>query len=525
MGADVSNHSKGQPLLEDPRCAPGWRGLLSSVGLSFPAGLCRWGGLRFAPRRTITEGRRPEPPAPEEPFLEWPLPGFISLFLPEFPHRSRLPGPERFQILGCIAKGSYGPILKVRDRTQQRTYAVKVLPKCEILRHGVLAQSKEEVTIQRQVRHPFLHTLQDCWQTQRHLFIMCEYCSTGDLYTYWTMAGRFGEEAVRVFAAELGSALGFLHDFGIIHRDVKMENVLLNDQDPTSYLFLLFCSFISLIWTRGLVCISPDFGIDSTSILKQAALAKRCLTVILLSVLSASQSGTLTALCRPSSPTAPEVLSGGPYNHAADWWSLGVLLFSLATGKPLSLHKSGDMSCAFSNGQNSCKRGSSAVLLNPFRLVCPSTEPTVRGTSHVHSRRTGSIQSGRGQLNKFPVAPRPDHRSMLQEVRSCGYEMPDTFSPELGLLISELLCQNPMCRLRRLERFRKQPFFRGVTFDPQLLQKTPVCLILELKQRPDRPARAGRGLELDVFKTFDLDLTPLPGDVNRGQETAQGSAR
>nr|XP_015223068.1 PREDICTED: uncharacterized serine/threonine-protein kinase SgK494-like [Lepisosteus oculatus] len=128
MGADVSNHSKGQPLLEDPRCAPGWRGLLSSVGLSFPAGLCRWGGLRFAPRRTITEGRRPEPPAPEEPFLEWPLPGFISLFLPEFPHRSRLPGPERFQILGCIAKGSYGPILKVRDRTQQRTYAVKVSP-------------------------------------------------------------------------------------------------------------------------------------------------------------------------------------------------------------------------------------------------------------------------------------------------------------------------------------------------------------------------------------------------------------
>ncbi|XP_069040541.1 ribosomal protein S6 kinase-related protein isoform X3 [Lepisosteus oculatus] len=427
MGADVSNHSKGQPLLEDPRCAPGWRGLLSSVGLSFPAGLCRWGGLRFAPRRTITEGRRPEPPAPEEPFLEWPLPGFISLFLPEFPHRSRLPGPERFQILGCIAKGSYGPILKVRDRTQQRTYAVKVLPKCEILRHGVLAQSKEEVTIQRQVRHPFLHTLQDCWQTQRHLFIMCEYCSTGDLYTYWTMAGRFGEEAVRVFAAELGSALvftavppslpfpGFLHDFGIIHRDVKMENVLLNDQGHLKL---------------------ADFG-----------LSRRL-----------ERGGRAYTICGTIQYMAPEVLSGGPYNHAADWWSLGVLLFSLATGK-------------------------------------------------------------------FPVAPRPDHRSMLQEVRSCGYEMPDTFSPELGLLISELLCQNPMCRLRRLERFRKQPFFRGVTFDPQLLQKTPVCLILELKQRPDRPARAGRGLELDVFKTFDLDLTPLPGDVNRGQETAQGSAR
>lgn len=58
---------------------------------------------------------------------------------------------------------------------------------------------------------------------------MCDYCSTGDLYTYWQMIGQFPEDTVRVFAAELGCALGFLHDFGIIHRDVKMENILLTD--------------------------------------------------------------------------------------------------------------------------------------------------------------------------------------------------------------------------------------------------------------------------------------------------------
>lgn len=43
------------------------------------------------------------------------------------------------------------------------------------------------------------------------------------------MIGQFPEDTVRVFAAELGCALGFLHDFGIIHRDVKMENILLTD--------------------------------------------------------------------------------------------------------------------------------------------------------------------------------------------------------------------------------------------------------------------------------------------------------
>lgn len=44
------------------------------------------------------------------------------------------------------------------------------------------------------------------------------------------MIGQFGEDVVKVFAAELGSALGFLHDCAVIHRDVKMENVLLTDQ-------------------------------------------------------------------------------------------------------------------------------------------------------------------------------------------------------------------------------------------------------------------------------------------------------
>ncbi|XP_039613179.1 ribosomal protein S6 kinase-related protein-like isoform X2 [Polypterus senegalus] len=194
------------------------------------------------------------------------------------------------KVLGCIAKGYYGPILKVRDLQNEKTCALKVLPKSEILKHGVVEQSKEEVIIQRQVRHPFLHDLLDCWQTQQHLFIMCEYCSMGDLYTYWTIVGHFGEDCVRVFAAELGLALGFLHDIGIIHRDIKMENILLNDK---GHLRL------------------TDFGLSRR-------LERGCKAF---------------TICGTMQYMAPEVLSGGPYNHSADWWSLGILFFSLATGK------------------------------------------------------------------------------------------------------------------------------------------------------------------------------------------------
>ncbi|KAI1903252.1 hypothetical protein AGOR_G00025300 [Albula goreensis] len=154
MGADVSK-SKKQPPSEDDRCRSGWRGFLSSVGISVSSGLCHLNPLRLGTRRMIRDKGTALPddhpfqpmPGPDKLRMEWSLPGFISLFLPEFPHRN-VPGHEHFQLLGYIAKGSYGPILKVKDRSKEKTYAVKVIPKSEVLRQGVLEQSKEEVIIQ-----------------------------------------------------------------------------------------------------------------------------------------------------------------------------------------------------------------------------------------------------------------------------------------------------------------------------------------------------------------------------------------
>ncbi|XP_047449854.1 ribosomal protein S6 kinase-related protein isoform X2 [Mugil cephalus] len=332
-------------------------------------------------------------PAPTQATERTP-PAFTSVFMPEFPPRT-FPREDKFQIQGLVAKGSFGPILKVKDICKEKTYAVKVLPKSEILKHGVLEQSKEEVIIQRQLCHPFIHNLQDCWQTQRHLFIMSEYCSTGDLYTYWIMKGQFAEDEVRLFAAELGSALGFLHDLGIMHRDIKLENILLSDQ--------------------GHLRLS-DFGLSCR--LKRG--------------------GRAFTICGTIQYMAPEILSGGPYSHAADWWSLGVVLFSLVSGK-------------------------------------------------------------------FPVPAEPDHCSMLKKVRDFSYVVPNTFSSALALLLTELLCKNPANRLRNLECFKMQPFFRGTSFDPYILQKTPVKFILELRTHPDWADKSKRGPSLDELDNFDCD--------------------
>uniref|UniRef100_A0A8C9XH62 Ribosomal protein S6 kinase related a n=1 Tax=Sander lucioperca TaxID=283035 RepID=A0A8C9XH62_SANLU len=335
-------------------------GFLSNVGVSITH---RLGHSAVYSRPVGPDSRAPVPTLPLPPEdTETTHPASISVFLPEFPQR-KLPGrdlfqvPQHMKILGFIAKGSYGPILKVKDITKEKTYAVKVLPKSDILKHGVLEQSKEEVIIQRQLKHPFIHNLQDCWQTQHHLFIMCDYCSTGDLYTYWLLKGRFGEDVVQLFAAELVSACVF-NDLGHLRLS--------------------------------------DFG-----------LSRRL-----------KRGGRAFTICGTIQYMAPEVLSGGPYNHAADWWSFGIMLFSLVTGE-------------------------------------------------------------------FPVPAEPDHSTMSNMVTEFAYVLPETFSSALILLLTELLCKNPLNRLRNLECFKTQAFFRGTSFDSLILQKMPVKVILELRTHPD----------------------------------------
>ncbi|XP_036926243.1 ribosomal protein S6 kinase-related protein isoform X5 [Sturnira hondurensis] len=329
----------------------GWKGLWSGVGTTRSGLEELWGllGHQCQHQNPLESA----PPPIEKPLSEWPVPQIINLFLPEFPIRP-LRGHRPLKILGLVAKGSFGTVFKVLDCGRKAVFAVKVVPKVKVLQRDILRQCKEEVSIQRQINHPFVHSLGDSWQGKRHLFI------------------------------------SYLHDLGIIHRDVKMENILL---DKRGHLKL------------------TDFGLSRH--LPQGA---RAYTIC----------GTLQYM-------APEVLSGGPYNHAADWWSLGVLLFSLATGK-------------------------------------------------------------------FPVAAARDHVAMLASVTHYGSEIPASLNQGLSLLLHELLCQNPLQRLRHLHHFQVHPFFRGVAFDPELLQKQPVNFVMETQATQPSPS------ESMLFEDFDCNL-------------------
>ncbi|XP_077155546.1 ribosomal protein S6 kinase-related protein [Ranitomeya variabilis] len=285
MGA-ASSDTKSSTSFSPNLWVPAWKGFWNGEIQTSSRLSQLWDAGRTVKNRLKTVHQTSPP---EENVAERSLPQCISLFLPEFPVWPPTAQPE-LKILGCVAKGSLGPVLKVLNCTEQKIFALKVLPKGEILQRNTLKQCKEEVSIQRQVKHPFIQCLGESWQGQRHLFIMCNYCSYGDLYSLWMSAKYIDEDTIRLFAAELVSVLAYLHDLGIIHRDVKMENILLDE--------------------RGHLKLS-DFGLS-----RHLAFGERACTIC----------GTLHYM-------APEVLSGGPYSHSADWFSFGVLLFALAAGE------------------------------------------------------------------------------------------------------------------------------------------------------------------------------------------------
>ncbi|GAA5883482.1 hypothetical protein JCM3774_003598 [Rhodotorula dairenensis] len=199
---------------------------------------------------------------------------------------------DDFQILRRIGQGSFGQVFRVRKRDTKRVYAMKVIRKSSLASPEALAQVVTERTVLAKTNDcPFLVGLKFSFQSPGELFLVMDYKGGGEVFQHLQRdGGRFGEDKVRFYVAEIILALDFLHSKNIVYRDLKPENCLL---DGSGHVVL--CDF-------GLskVLDSPD---------------AKCRT-----------------LCGTTSFLAPEVLLDVGYSYPADWWSLGVLLFEMCFG-------------------------------------------------------------------------------------------------------------------------------------------------------------------------------------------------
>uniref|UniRef100_A0AAY5ETB3 non-specific serine/threonine protein kinase n=1 Tax=Electrophorus electricus TaxID=8005 RepID=A0AAY5ETB3_ELEEL len=144
-------------------------------------------------------------------------------------------GMENFELLKVLGTGAYGKVFLVRKisgHDEGKLYAMKVLKKAAIVQK---AKTAEHTRTERQVlehirQSPFLVTLHYAFQTQTKLHLILDYVSGGEMFTHLYQRDHFSEDEVRIYVGEIVLALEHLHKLGIVYRDIKLENILLDSE-------------------------------------------------------------------------------------------------------------------------------------------------------------------------------------------------------------------------------------------------------------------------------------------------------
>uniref|UniRef100_A0ACB8G8F6 Ribosomal protein S6 kinase alpha-4 n=1 Tax=Sphaerodactylus townsendi TaxID=933632 RepID=A0ACB8G8F6_9SAUR len=144
-------------------------------------------------------------------------------------------GMENFELLKVLGTGAYGKVFLVRKLSGHdagKLYAMKVLRKAAIVAKAKTTEhTRTERAVLEHVRQsPFLVTLHYAFQTDSKLHLILDYVSGGELFTHLYQRDHFSEDEVRFYSGEIILALEHLHKLGIIYRDVKLENILLDSE-------------------------------------------------------------------------------------------------------------------------------------------------------------------------------------------------------------------------------------------------------------------------------------------------------
>merc|ERR1719506_2074605 len=134
-----------------------------------------------------------------------------------------------FAQIKVIGKGSFGKVMLVRKKDTAVLYAMKVLTKTNIIKRNQVEHTRTERHVLGYIRHPFIVGLVFAFQTKDKLYFVLDYCAGGELFFQLGKVGKFTEQRACFYAAQITLALEYIHALDVIYRDLKPENVLLDE--------------------------------------------------------------------------------------------------------------------------------------------------------------------------------------------------------------------------------------------------------------------------------------------------------
>lgn len=201
---------------------------------------------------------------------------------------------DGYVVEGRLGAGGFAVVYQVRDVNLKRKLAVKVLSPDLIASHSVLERFRREAETVAQLSHPHIVKLHFIGQKDDLVYIVMEMVDGGSLWDRLQREGKLPiDEAARIFS-EVAGALAHAHKRGVVHRDIKPQNVLLDAESG-----------------RAMV---TDFGIARTA-----------------------EGGSLTAtgmVVGTPAYLSPEQVTGEPSDHRADIYALGVMMYEMVAGQP-----------------------------------------------------------------------------------------------------------------------------------------------------------------------------------------------
>ncbi|XP_059508025.1 serine/threonine-protein kinase 33 isoform X1 [Stegostoma tigrinum] len=201
-----------------------------------------------------------------------------------------------------LGQGSYGVVIEATHNGTGKKWAIKKVNREKAGSSGVKLLERE-VSILKQVDHEHIIHLEEVFETPKRVYLVTEVCEGGELSTILHRKKRLSEKETRHVIQSLASAIAYLHKNDIVHRDLKLENILVKNNESDSEIDMKLNIKVT------------DFGL---SVQKGGVGSDKM----------------LQATCGTPLYMAPEVLSAHQYTQQCDTWSIGVIMYTLLSGDP-----------------------------------------------------------------------------------------------------------------------------------------------------------------------------------------------